>query len=158
MHWFALYTKPRNEKKVAEALQKIGITAYCPLVTRIKQWSDRKKKVTEPLLPSYVFVQLEEQHRKEVFQVNGVVQYVFWLGKPAIIKDHEIEALQSQLSHPDPVLEVALTAWQPNAAVQIPEGPFKGQEAIVQNISPTKVKLLIQSLNLYVTLERQATP
>jgi transcription antitermination factor NusG len=158
MHWFALYTKPRNEKKVAEALQKIGITAYCPLVTRIKQWSDRKKKVTEPLLPSYVFVQLEEQHRKEVFQVNGVAQYVFWLGKPAIIKDHEIEALQNQLSHPDPVLEVALTAWQPNAAVQIPDGPFKGQEAIVQNISPTKVKLLIQSLNLYVTLERQATP
>jgi transcription antitermination factor NusG len=157
MHWFALYTKPRNEKKVAEALQKIGITAYCPLVTRIKQWSDRKKKVTEPLLPSYVFVQLEEQHRKEVFQVNGVVQYVFWLGKPAIIKDHEIEALQSQLSNPDPVLEVVMTAWQPNAAVQIPVGPFKGQEAIVQNVSPTKVKLLIQSLNLYVTLERQAT-
>jgi transcription antitermination factor NusG len=156
MHWFALYTKPRNEKKVAEALQKLGITAYCPLVTRIKQWSDRKKKVTEPLLPSYVFVQLEEQHRKEVFQVNGVVQYVFWLGKPAIIKDHEIEALQNQLSHPDPVLEVALTAWQPNAAVQIPDGPFKGQEAIVQNVSPTKVKLLIQSLNLYVTIERQA--
>jgi transcription antitermination factor NusG len=158
MHWFALYTKPRNEKKVAEALQKIGITAYCPLVTRIKQWSDRKKKVTEPLLPSYVFVQLEEQQRKEVFQVNGVVQYVFWLGKPAIVKDHEIEALQSQLSHPDPVLEVVMTAWQPNAAVQIPDGPFKGQEAIVQNISPTKEKLLIQSLNLYVTLERQATP
>jgi transcription antitermination factor NusG len=80
------------------------------------------------------------------------------VGKAAIIKDHEIEALQNQLSHPDPVLEVVMTAWQPNAAVQIPDGPFKGQEAIVQNVSPTKVKLLIQSLNLYVTLERQAIP
>lgn len=156
MNWYALYTKPRNEKKVAEALQNIGITAYCPLVTRIKQWSDRKKKVTEPLLPSYVFVYLEEQHRKDVFQVSGVVQYVFWLGKPAIIKAYEIEALQSQLSHPDPVLEVSMTAWQPNAAVEIPEGPFKGMEAIVQNVTPTKVKLLLQSLNLYVTIERQA--
>jgi transcription antitermination factor NusG len=129
--------------------------AYCPLVTRIKQWSDRKKKVTEPLLPSYVFVQLEEQNRKDVFQVSGVVQYVYWLGKPAIIKPFEIEALQSQLSHPDPVLEVAMTAWQPNTTVQIPEGPFKGQDAIVQNVSPTKVRLLIKSLNLYVTIERQ---
>ena len=80
----------------------------------------------------------------------------FGWGKPAIIKAHETEALQSQLSHPDPVLEVAMTAWQPNAAVEIPEGPFKGMEAIVQNVTPTKVKLLLQSLNLFVTIERQA--
>lgn len=49
-----------------------------------------------------------------------------------------------------------MSAWQPNAAVEIPEGPFKGMEAIVQNVTPTKVKLLLQSLNLYVTIERQA--
>ena len=88
MEWFALYTKPRNEKKVAENLAALGIEVYCPLVTTIKQWSDRKKKVESPLIPSYVFVKIEEANRKEVFQVSGVVQYVFWLGKPAKINPH----------------------------------------------------------------------
>jgi hypothetical protein len=51
MEWFALYTKPRNEKKVTETLAALGIEVYCPLVTTIKQWSDRKKKVESPLIP-----------------------------------------------------------------------------------------------------------
>ena len=96
MEWFALYTKPRNEKKVAENLAAIGIEVYCPIVTTLKQWSDRKKKVESPLIPSYVFVKIEEANRKDVFQVAGVVQYVFWLGKPAKIKPQELEALKTQ--------------------------------------------------------------
>ena len=56
MEWYAIYTKPRNEKKVAENLAAIGIESYCPIVTTLKQWSDRKKMVETPLIPSYVFV------------------------------------------------------------------------------------------------------
>ena len=59
MPWYVLYTKPRQEKKVADGLIAIGIAAYCPLVTTIKQWSDRKKKVEVPLINSYVFVNIE---------------------------------------------------------------------------------------------------
>ena len=80
MPWYVIYTKPRNEKKVAERLQQIGITVYCPMITMIKQWSDRKKKVQIPLLNSYVFVCLEDKEREKVFQVSGVVRYLFWLG------------------------------------------------------------------------------
>ena len=98
MNWYAIYTKPRNEKKVTETLNSMGIEAYCPMVTSIKQWSDRKKKVTAPVLPSYVFVKIEEQKRNEVFQVAGIVRYVYWLGKPAIIRAIEIEALQHSLA------------------------------------------------------------
>ena len=54
MEWYALYTKPRWEKKVAKALEKIGIIVYCPMITEVRQWSDRKKKVTLPLFKSYV--------------------------------------------------------------------------------------------------------
>jgi transcription antitermination factor NusG len=93
MQWYALYTEPRHEKKVADRLLKLGVEVYCPLVTQIKQWSDRKKKVEVPLLPSYVFVKLEESNRDIVFQVSGVVRYLFWLGKPAIIRNEEIQHL-----------------------------------------------------------------
>ena len=97
MPWFAIYTSPRQEKKVANRLAKLDIVVYCPLVIQERQWSDRKKKVEVPLLPSYVFVNLESQDRELVFQVSGVVRYLYWLGQPAIIKDAEIELMQQWL-------------------------------------------------------------
>ena len=152
MEWFALYTKPRNEKRVAENLTALGIEAYCPLVTTIKQWSDRKKKVESPLIPSYVFVKIEEANRKDVFQVAGVVQYVFWLGKPAKIKPQEIEALKTQLA--TPVVKVDIETWTPNAQIQINEGPFKNQMAVVDKVSTNKVTLIIKSLGIRLIINR----
>ena len=67
MTWLAIYTKSKNEKKVTEELLKMGIETYCPMVTEIKQWSDRKKKVETPLIPPYVFVNIDAQHKNEVF-------------------------------------------------------------------------------------------
>ena len=54
--WFVLYTKPHQEIKIAEQLKEIGVSSYCPTVTVVKQYSDRKTKITKPLMPSYVFV------------------------------------------------------------------------------------------------------
>lgn len=152
MEWFALYTKPRNEKKVAENLAALGIEVYCPLVTTIKQWSDRKKKVESPLIPSYVFVKIEEANRKDVFQVAGVVQYVFWLGKPAKIQPHEIEALKTQLAAP--VVKITIETWTPNAQIQINEGPFKNQMAVVEKVSTNKVTLILKSLGIRLIIDR----
>jgi transcriptional antiterminator RfaH len=152
MNWYALYTKPRNEKKVANKLNEIGIHAYCPLVTKIKKWSDRNKKVEEPLLPSYVFVQIEEEKRSLVFQVPGIVQYVFWLGKPAVILPQEIEALKKYLGKP--VVAIQITNLKPNDSLQIPEGPFKGELAIVKQVSVNKITFVLKSLNLILTINR----
>ena len=69
MDWFALYTKPHNEIKVAEKLLSMGIEAYCPTIVVEKQWSDRKKKIQQPLLNSYVFVKVNEKERGVVFAV-----------------------------------------------------------------------------------------
>ncbi|MDT0651627.1 UpxY family transcription antiterminator, partial [Autumnicola edwardsiae] len=91
MQWYVLYTKPKWELKVYENLQKKDIKAYCPTVTEVKQWSDRKKKITAPLFRSYIFVYLAEKERSEVFEVPGVVRYLYWLGKPAIVRDVEIQ-------------------------------------------------------------------
>lgn len=97
MNWYVVYTKPKWEKKVAEKLTQIGIECYCPLITQVKQWSDRKKKVEMPLFNSYVFIQIEDADRNSVFEVAGIVRYLFWLGKPAVVRDEEINVIKNSL-------------------------------------------------------------
>ena len=96
--WFILYTKPNQEIKVADQLKGMNIKSFCPTVTIIKNYSDRKKKILKPLLPSYVFVNIEEAKRNDVFSAFGIVRYMFWLGKPAIVRESEIELMKQYLS------------------------------------------------------------
>ena len=152
MNWYAIYTKPRNEKKVADKLEAIGIESYCPTITSVKQWSDRKKKVTSPVLPSYVFVKITEARRNEVFAIPGVVRYVFWLGKPAIIKEVELEVLKKYLAQ-DYTLVVQTTLHR-GETLTISSGPFKGQEGIIKNITNSKIQLVLESLGMLLTLEK----
>ena len=153
MTWYVLYTKPRQEKKVSDSLNAIGIEAYCPLVTVVKQWSDRKKKVQIPLINSYVFVNIEEHQREEVFKVSGIVRYLFWLGKPAVVRDIEIEALKQSLE--GIVASFEVSAIQKDTIYKIPEGPFQGFEGIVKNINATTIQLLLVDLGFFITLTRK---
>jgi transcription antitermination factor NusG len=153
MPWYVLYTKPRQEKKVADSLDAIGIEAYCPLVTIVKQWSDRKKKVQIPLINSYVFVNIEEHQREEVFKVSGIVRYLFWLGKPAVVRAIEIEALKQSLE--GIVASFEVSAIQKDTIYKIPEGPFQGFEGIVKNINATTIQLLLVDLGFFITLTRK---
>jgi transcription antitermination factor NusG len=99
MAWFAVYTKSRMEKKVALRLQEAGIEAYCPVSKKRKQWSDRKKWVEEPLFRSYVFVNIDLAKQSPIVRRTlGVVNFLYWLGKPAVIQDAEIMAIQQFLS------------------------------------------------------------
>ncbi len=152
MPWFALYTKPRNEKKVVERLEKLGIEVYCPMVKQVKQWSDRKKKVETPLIASYVFVNIAEADRQNVFQAVGVVRYLFWLGKPALVAPQEIERLQYTLQ--DTFASVETTALQPGTKMTIPAGPFKGKEGTITNANDKKVQLVLEELGCVITLTR----
>jgi transcription antitermination factor NusG len=152
MPWYVLYTKPRQEKKVTDSLNAIGIEAYCPLVTTIKQWSDRKKKIQVPLITSYVFVHIEEHHREAVFKVSGIVRYLFWLGKPAVVRAIEIEALKQSLE--DIVTSFEVSALQKDTIYKIPEGPFQGFEGIVKNVNATTIQLLLVDLGFLITLNK----
>jgi len=153
MSWYVLYTKPRQEKKVTDSLIAIGIEAYCPIVTVVKQWSDRKKKVQIPLINSYVFVNIEEHHREAVFKVSGIVRYLFWLGKPAVVRAIEIEALKKSLE--GIVASFEVSAIQKDTIYKIPEGPFQGFEGIVKNINATTIQLLLVDLGFFITLTRK---
>ena len=151
MKWFVLYTKPQFEIKVAEALQKIGVRAYCPVYTQLKQYSDRKKKVTKPLLRSYVLVKIEDKDRDQVFEITGVVRYVFWLGKPAIVREDEIVLMENNLSG---IYEsISVSTLEKGAAYTIPGGPFKGLSGKVVHLDHNKMQLELPSLGMLVTLK-----
>jgi transcription antitermination factor NusG len=91
--WNVLYTKSRAEKKVAESLKNIGVNVYCPVVEQFSQWSDRKKKITKPLLPSMVLVKNGTFNDADLFRFNGVVRFMSYKGKRARVTDKEVEVL-----------------------------------------------------------------
>ena len=153
MPWCVLYTKSKQEKKVAEGLKQLGIEAYCPLVTVMKQWSDRKKKVEVPLINSYVFVNIDERQRDEVFQVTGIVRYLFWLGKPAVVRGIEIEALQKSLE--GIVTSFEVLPFKKNEVVAISSGPFEGLKGIVKHINKNTIQLVLVDLGFLVTINRE---
>jgi transcriptional antiterminator RfaH len=153
MPWFALYTRPKNEKKVTEQLVKLGIEVYCPLVTQVKQWSDRKKKVETPLISSYVFVNIEEKERNKVFEAFGVVRYLFWLGKPAVIRDEEIYLLKDSLKEVISTFEIS--EIKPGDMMNISRGPFQGKEGIVKAVEKNKIQLILKELGFVITLTRE---
>ena len=144
MKWFVLYTKPNYELKVAEGINSLGIHAYCPTYTQIKHYTDRKKKVQKPLLPSYVMVQLAEQDRPKVFTIPGVVRYLFWLGKPAEVREEEIVLLKKNLS--GIFDEVRISKLSIGKEYTIPSGPLKGQTGTVIDILKNKLRLELPSL------------
>ena len=150
MPWYVLYTKSRQEKKVAEGLKQLGVEAYCPLVTVMKQWSDRTKKVELPLINSYVFVNINEEKRDVVFKVSGIVRYLFWLGKPAVVRDIEIEALQKSLEGITTSFEVL--SFKKNEVFAIPDGPFQGLEGIIKHINKNTIQLVLVDLGFYITI------
>ena len=92
--WLAVYTRPRWEKKVNRLLTEKGLESYCPLNKVRRKWSDRMKVVEEPLFKSYVFVKVDNNDRIAVRMTNGAINFVYWDGKPAVIKEKEITAIK----------------------------------------------------------------
>jgi len=150
--WFVVYTRP--QLKVASQLSAMGIINYCPTITLVKQYSDRKKKVSKPLLSSYVMVQLEEKERNKVFSCSGIVRYLFFLGKPAVVPAFEIDLMQDHLS--GVYNDIKITTLSVGDYHTIAEGPFSGISGRVVQSDNTKVKLELASLGMSITLKKQA--
>ena len=149
MSWFVVYTKPRAEQKVAKALEKIDVEVYCPCVTEVRQWSDRKKKLTTPLFKSYVFVNLAEKDRSVVFEIPGAVRYLYWLGKPAVVRDTEIETIKAWMNDEE-VEDISLEHLSPGDKLEISNGSLKGQEAIIKEIGKKRMRLILPKLGFTV--------
>ena len=155
--WFVVYSKPRFEKKLSVLFTEHGIENYCPLNKVKKQWSDRTKLVEEPLFKSYVFVRIADSEQARVRSVAGVVNFVYWLKKPAIIKQYEIDRIRKFLNEFESVTVVQLPPV-PNERVVIMSGIFMDKQARVLRVKGNKVELEIESLGykLIATIDRKS--
>lgn len=143
--WYAVYTKPRWEKKVNGLLIQKGIESYCPLNKVRRKWSDRIKLVEEPLFKSYVFVRTTDEERTNVRMVDGVVNFVYWNGKPAVIKDKEIQVIKQFLNEYENV-EAVKIELKPDDHVRVTAGPMMDREGKVLEIKNKTAKVQIDSL------------
>lgn len=151
MPWYVIYTKSRAELRVAESLRKLNIEVYCPVVTETRQWSDRKKMVSTPLFKSYVFVHLEAKNRNQVFKVPGVVNYLFWLGKPAEVREAEIRTIKSWNENEE-IDQMYMEKFTPGDRITISSGPFKDQRALIKHIGKKRMRLLLPSLGCAINV------
>jgi transcription antitermination factor NusG len=145
--WHAVYTKPRWEKKVAALLEAKGIEYYCPLNKVVKQWSDRKKTILEPLFKSYVFVQVAEEKKWDLLNIAGIINYVTWLGKPAKIKEAEIETIRKFLKEFESV-EVVDGNLELNGTVKVKQGVLMNYQGILLQLNGNRASVKIDSMGL----------
>lgn len=150
--WYALYTRPRWEKKVADLLEKKKVEVYCPLNKVHRQWADRKKIVLEPLFTSYVFVYVSEKEHLAIKQTDGVVNFVYWLNKPAVIRNEEIDTIKKFLNEYDHV-SVERARVNLNDRVRIINGPLMMWEGNVVEIRTNTVKITLPSLGQTLVAE-----
>jgi len=150
-NWYVLYTKPKNEKKVAERLSEAGYTVYCPLHKVRRQWSDRIKTVEEPLFRSYVFIQIEDAKRNEVFAYPGTVRYLFWLRRPAVVRQSEMATIQKWLGDQDHE-RIDVSQIMPGDYLWITSGQFSGEEAILLDRTNSRVIVQLKELGIQLSL------
>ena len=143
--WYAIYTRPRWEKKVNSLLAQKGIESYCPLNKVRRKWSDRIKTIDEPLFKSYVFVKVSDDQRTSVRMTNGVVNFVYWNGKPAIIKEKEIQTIKRFLDEFENI-QVIKIDFEPEERVRVIAGPMMDQEGKVIEVKNKTAKVCIDSL------------
>ncbi len=149
-YWYAVYTRPRWEKKVASLMEDKGYENYCPLNKVMRQWSDRKKVVLEPLFKGYVFVKVAEEKKWELMNINGIVNYVYWLGKPARIREDEIDTVRKFLNEFSTV-EVQEGLLPVNATVRIKRGVLMNYHGLVLEISGNRAKVKIESMGIQLS-------
>ena len=147
-----MYTKPRCEKKVAELLTKKKIENYCPLNRVKKQWADRKKMVFEPLFTSYVFVRFSLQEHVPLMQTPGIINLVYWLGSPAVIRDAEIDVIKRFLQEHTNV-QLERTKVNVNDMVRVLSGPLMEHEGRVVSVKNKTVKISLPSLGYIMAAE-----
>ena len=156
LNWYAVYTKPRWEKKVAALLKERQIENYCPLNKVRRQWSDRKKIVLEPLFKSYVFVRVAYNDQLKVKEVNGILNFVNWLGKPAVIREDEINLIKQFLNEHESV-QVQKCEVKVNDTVRIRRGLFSLHEGNVVEVGSNLIKVVLPSLGFQMVAQVSKT-
>src|SRR5581483_10697295 len=130
-NWYALLTRARHEKIVAQRLREVGVTSFLPLVSEVRKWSDRKKLVEFPLFSCYVFAKLTptNEGRLKALRIEGVYSLVGIWGEGTPIPEEQIEAVRRIVEqrlawHAHPFLQIG-------QRVRIRSGALDGVEGIL---------------------------
>ena len=152
--WFAIYTKPRWEKKVAARLDEKGIENYLPLIKTLKIWSDRKKWVQEPLFKSYLFVHVDKHGYFPALQTPGAVKYVSFENKAVSIPSIQIEAVKTFIESGEDLLS-DIPDLRTGDRVYVTRGSLKGLEGtLVEHQQKHRVRIMIDGIqqSLYLNI------
>lgn len=123
--WYAVYTRPRAEKLVNERLREVQIETFLPMQKTYRIWSDRKKLVEKPLLPSYIFVRTTMHNFPKVYRIPGVVKFVIFEGVPASIPQSQIDILRLIINS-DADIEVTSDKFESGDNVEVISGSLIG--------------------------------
>ena len=153
-YWHAIYVKSRAEKKVVDQLDDLGIKAYLPMITQVKQWSDRRKKVKEPLFRSYVFVCSNEKEYIPILNVFGVVRFVSFERKAVVVPENQILAIQKFVSDYEKGEEFKMLNnedLKEGQLVRIITGPMKGLVGRLDTVENKRhLVVFIESVGQYI--------
>ena len=140
-----------------QKLVEQNIETYLPLVKQVKQWSDRKKVVEEPLFTGYIFVKLEAHELDKPLYVNGVVNYLSFGKQKALVKQSEIDALRYLVEN-GYTLNLVSEEIQIGSKVKINLSDFKNETAVVHKIKDDYAILYFESLhqNIHIKLPLKA--
>ena len=156
LKWYPVYTQPRAEKKAYAALMSKGIEAYLPLHRRLKQWSDRKKWVEEPLLKSYLFVHIPEQAQAEVLMTKGISRFIYFSGKITPMPERQIEELKLLMAS-SLELEITEENLQAGERITIKAGPLKGISGeVIAYRSQKQLLLRLENLGCSIIVNMSA--
>jgi transcription antitermination factor NusG len=150
--WYAIYTKSRNEKKVYALLEEAGIDTFLPLMKVMKQWSDRKKWVEEPLFRSYLFVRIKQDEYFKALSVTGAVRYITFEGKAAPVPEQQILAVKQFLDNEEDQT-IFSEQFKIGDKVEIFRGTLKGLLGNLVDIrGKQKVRIEIESIGQSIIL------
>lgn len=147
--WFVLYSKPNTEKKLAAYLNEIGIEAYCPTRIEVRKWSDRKKKVHVPILPSMLLVNIEEKNRNAVFIRPTASRYLYWQGKPAVVSEKEVEALKESLDKKI-TLDHEVVKLELGQEIDLSNLGFDGKKGEIKYLSGNNCWVIVKSIGFVI--------
>lgn len=145
--WLVIYTRPRWEKKVDKLLKEKGIESYCPLREVVNQWADRKKEVSLPLFSSYIFVNVDLYDQANVLYTLGVMGYVYYMGKPAVVRSTVIEQIKDNLANYKDLEIVNLHGVSIGDTVKIKCGVLTNQLGKVIQIQGKNVLMVFDTIN-----------
>ena len=144
MHWYAIHSKPRQEERALDNLQRQGFEAWLPMLTVEKVLRGKLANVTEPMFSRYLFIRLdtEQTNWSPIRSTLGVSRLVSFGNRPAVVADELIQALQTVPQRAPERL------FQPGQTIKIVSGPLKGIEGIFQQAAGEhRAMVLIDLLN-----------